>query len=274
MSRGARLFLILLLVLILLIVAALVAGYFVARRQFPTTSGTIQVPGLQSKVDVVRDGMGVPHLYASTPHDLFFAQGYVHAQDRFWQMEFWRRIGSGRLSEILGESALEDDKFIRTVGWHRTAQQELELLGEERELLQAYADGVNAYLSVNQGKLGLEFILLGLTGVDFQPEPWTPLNTLTWAKVMAWDLGGNLDDELLRSHLADALGSGALAVFYPDYPSDFPVIVTEPLRAATLDTVPSAAAGFLRVRPRPRCRQQQLGRLRQPHRHRHALSGE
>jgi penicillin amidase len=241
MSRGARLFLILLLVLVILIVAALVAGYFVARRQFPTTSGTIQVPGLQSKVDVVRDGMGVPHLYASTPHDLFFAQGYVHAQDRFWQMEFWRRIGSGRLSEILGESALEDDKFIRTVGWHRTAQQELDLLGEERELLQAYADGVNAYLADNQGRLGLEFILLGLTGVDFQPEPWTPLNTLTWAKVMAWDLSGNLDDELLRSHLSDALGSGALAVFYPDYPSDYPVIVTEPLRAATLETVPSAA---------------------------------
>ena len=102
---------------VLILLVAIVAGgggYYVIRRSFPTVNGTIKVAGLQSQVEVYRDSWGIPHIYASNSHDLFFAQGYVHAQDRFWQMEFSRRVGSGRLSEILGESALENDHFIRT----------------------------------------------------------------------------------------------------------------------------------------------------------------
>ncbi|MBC8446336.1 MAG: penicillin acylase family protein, partial [Chloroflexi bacterium] len=179
------------------------------------------------------------------PHDLFFAQGYVHAQDRFWQMEFWRRIGSGRLAEILGESALENDRFIRTVGWRRTAAQELEQLDDQmRAVLEAYAEGVNAYISTHRGRLGLEFTMLGLTGVKFDPEPWTPLNTLTWAKVMAWDLGGNRGDELLRAHVAARLGASAIGAVAPPYPDDHPVIVPHPLTGATLKAVPESAFDF------------------------------
>jgi penicillin amidase len=232
-------------VILLVAIVAAGGGYFVIRRNFPTINGTSKVAGLQSQVRVYRDSWGIPHIYASNPHDLFFAQGYVHAQDRFWQMEFWRRIGSGRLAEILGESALENDRFIRTVGWHRTAAQELELLSdEELAALEAYADGVNAYLSTHRGRLGLEFTILGLTGVKFEPEPWTPLNTLTWAKVMAWDLGGNMDAELLRAHIAARLGTSAINELMPPYPEDYPVIVPHPLTGATLEAVPQAAFDF------------------------------
>jgi penicillin amidase len=217
-------------------------GFVSVRRSWPQTAGTAQVGGLQAEVTIVRDSWGVPHIYASNSHDLFFAQGYVHAQDRFWQMEFWRRIGSGRLAEILGESALASDRFIRTVGWHRTAAQELEQLDDEtRAMLEAYAEGVNAYIETRTGRLGLEFTILGLTGVAFEPEPWTPLNTLTWAKVMCWDLGGNMDAELLRAQIAAKLGASAVNVLVPPYPDDYPVIVPYPVAEATLETVPETA---------------------------------
>ncbi|MGA9347785.1 MAG: penicillin acylase family protein [Anaerolineae bacterium] len=229
------------LVLLVVIVAA-GGGYFVIRRGFPASNGTIKVAGLESQVEVYRDGWGIPHIYASNPHDLFFAQGYVHAQDRFWQMEFWRRVGSGRLAEILGESALDSDRFIRTLGWHRTAAQELELLDNgERAVLEAYAEGVNAYISTHRGRLGLEFTILGLTGVKFDPEPWTPLNTVTWSKIMAWDLSGNMNDELLRAHIAARLGSPAVGALVPPYSDDYPVIVPHPLAGATLEAVPESS---------------------------------
>ncbi len=236
---------ILLIVLAILLVVGLLGtgyGFFTVRRAWPKTDGRVRVKGLQSEVTVIRDKWGIPHIYASNTHDLFFAQGYVHAQDRFWQMEFWRRIGSGRLSEVLGESALSSDRFIRTLGWHRTAARELEQLdGETRSVLEAYAAGVNAYLSGHRRRLGLEFTLLGLTGTKFEPEPWTPLNTLTWAKVMAWDLGGNMDAELLRAHIVARLGSDALDALVRPYPHDHPIIVPQPLGEGTLEAVPEAA---------------------------------
>src|SRR4030042_655227 len=118
-----------------------------APKSFPQIDSEISVAGLDGPVDIYRDQMGIPHIYASTTHDLFFAQGYIHAQDRFWQMDFWRHIGSGKLSEMFGESQLATDKFLRTLGWARIAQQELyEMTPGETALLQAYADGVNAYL--------------------------------------------------------------------------------------------------------------------------------
>ena len=232
----------LLVVILVLGLAGFGYGLVVVRRSWPDIDGTVQAEGLHDEVTIIRDDWGVPHIYASNPHDLFFAQGYAHAQDRFWQMEFYRRIGTGRLSEILGESGLGNDQFLRTVGWHRTAAQELELLDEElRATLEAYAEGVNAYISTHQGRLGLEFIVLGLTGVDFEPEPWTPLNTLTFAKVMCWDLGGNMSAELMRAQIADRLGSDAVNILSPPYPEGAPVIVPHPLTEASLESVPDAA---------------------------------
>jgi penicillin amidase len=241
--RRWRRLLLALLVLVLIIVILGGLGYGMARLQFPQTEGEIRLDGLQAPVEVYRDSWGIPHLYAANPHDLFFAQGFVHAQDRFWQMEFQRRIGSGRLSEVLGPSALSSDRFIRTVGWHRTAAAELEMLdAETRSMLEAYAEGVNAYLSTtSQSRLGLEFVMLRLIGTEVTIEPWTPLNTMTWTKIMAWDLSGNMDSELLRARIVARLGTPALAELMPPYADDMPVIVPHPLTAASLEAIPQTA---------------------------------
>lgn len=242
MRTVLRILLVLLVVILILGLAGFGLGYVTVRRAWPQINGTLQVPDLRAPVTVIRDRWGIPHIYASNPHDLFFAQGYVHAQDRFWQMEFWRRLGSGRLAEILGPSALPTDRFVRTIGWHRVAAQEWEGADPEtRAALEAYAEGVNAYISTHKGRLGLEFTLLSLTGKKFDPEPWTPVHSITWGKVMAWDLGGNMGMELLRANIIARLGTTAVPALMPPYPADRPVIVPHPLTQATLQSVPEAA---------------------------------
>lgn len=241
MRLVSRILLSLLVVILVLGLAGFGVGYATVRRPWPQVSGTLKVPGLRAPVTVVRDRWGVPHIYASNLHDLLFAQGYVHAQDRFWQMEFWRRLGSGRLSEILGKSALPTDRFVRTIGWHRVAAQEwAQADPETRAALEAYAEGVNAYISAHKGRLGLEFTLLGLMGRKVEPEPWEPVHTITWGKVMAWDLGGNMSAELVRAGIIARLGTGAVADLMPPHPPDRPVIVPHPLTQATLQSVPEA----------------------------------
>ena len=214
---------------ILAVIALLLGGLgiYTVRRSFPQVSGEIRLAGLEKPVDVYRDAYGIPHIYAATSHDLFFAQGYVHAQDRFWQMDAWRHIGAGRMAEMFGDGQLDTDRFLRTLGWARVAQKELETLDPTtKAYLQAYADGVNAYLADHQGsQLSLEYAVLGLINSDYRPEPWEPLNTLTWAKVMAWDLGGNLRNEIQRARLLKTLTLEQLAEIDPVYPDDHPYIV-------------------------------------------------
>ncbi len=131
LKKIGRIILIFLLVVIVVgAIAALTAPAitrFVAQKSFPQIDGEVQLDGLDGPVDIYRDSLGVPHIYATTEHDLLFAQGYVHAQDRFWQMDFWRHQGSGRLSELLGASTLETDMFLRTLGWERVAEDEYDL---------------------------------------------------------------------------------------------------------------------------------------------------
>lgn len=198
--RTRRLFT-LLLVLAILLVAVLGGGRWWVGRAFPQTSGTLQLAGLDAPVEVRRDEWGVPHLYATTPHDLYFAQGVVHAQDRLWQMDFQRRIGLGRLSELLGDPTVETDTFLRTIGTHIAAQRDYDALGDEaRAALQAYAEGVNAYVAA-QPVLPLEYQLLGA-----EWEPWQPVHTLAWAKMMQWDLSSNWSEELFRPRLTERVG--------------------------------------------------------------------
>jgi len=227
--------------LILIVVLALIIAsgglfYFksylpntVAQKSFPQIDGEIQLSGLDSTVDIYRDGMGTPHIYASTTHDLFFAQGYVHAQDRFWQMDSWRHIGSGTLSEMFGSGQVETDSFLRTLGWKQVAEQEWKQLAPDAQaILLAYTDGVNAYLKDhNDTAVSLEYAVLGLLSPDYKIQPWTPVNSLTWGKAMAWDLGGNMDDEIERAILLKTLSPEQLAELFPEYPADYPVIVPE-----------------------------------------------
>ena len=213
------------LVFLMLFLAAF--GVVLVRRSFPQTNGELILPGLEAPVEVYRDAYGIPHIYARSVHDLFMAQGYVHAQDRFWQMDFWRHIVHGRLSEMFGTSQVETDKFLRTLGWARVAAQEWEEAPPDvRDVVTAYAEGVNAYLAQRQGSaLSLEYAVLRLLNPDYRPDPWTPVDTLGWAKVMAWELGGNMDSEIARARLLKILGPERLADLYPPYPEDHPVIV-------------------------------------------------
>lgn len=228
-------------VLVMCILAA-VLGPLTVRRSFPTISGEIHLQGLDAPVDVYRDSFGIPHIYAASEHDLFFAQGYVHAQDRFWQMDFWRHIGSGRLSEMFGEDRIETDTFLRTLGWARVAQQELDILDPEAlQILDYYSEGINAYLADHTGsELSFEYAILKLLSPDYVPEPWVPLNTLTWAKVMAYDLGGNMDSEIQRAVLLNTLTPEQLAEIVPPYPDDHPIIVPPQNIGSSIPTPPQA----------------------------------
>jgi len=201
----------------------------VAPRSFPQIDGEINVDGLDGAVDIYRDKMGIPHIYVTNLHDLFFAQGYVHAQDRFWQMDVWRHIGSGSLSEMFGSGQVESDTFLRTLGWRVTAEKEWEGLSpDSKAILQAYADGVNAYLKDHDGTaLSLEYAVLSLLSPKYKVEPWTPINSLTWGKAMAWDLRGNMDEEIERAVLLKTLSREQVAELFPPYPKDHPVIVNK-----------------------------------------------
>ncbi|MEX1248653.1 MAG: penicillin acylase family protein [Anaerolineales bacterium] len=234
-----------LLAVILVLVLAVVAYVWLAiDDSFPQVDGEIQLSGLDGMVDIYRDQAGIPHIYAATEHDLFFAQGYVHAQDRFWQMDFNRHVGAGRLSEMLGAATLDTDLFLRSVGWERVAQQELALLDEHsRAMLEAYADGVNAYLADHTGTaLSLEYLFLGLLNSGYEPAPWTPVNTLTWAKAMAWDLRDNMDNEIERALLLKTLPAERIEELFPAYVESHPVIVPGSETAASSGG--QAAAGL------------------------------
>jgi penicillin G amidase len=225
--------------LISIVVLALIAGaggayYFksylpntVAPRSFPQTDGEIRLEGLTSPVNIYRDAMGIPNIYARTQHDLFFAQGYIHAQDRFWQMDTWRHIGSGELSEMFGSGQVETDSFLRTLGWRLVAEQEYAALdAESRTIIDSYTQGVNAYLADHDTTaLSLEYAILGLLSPDYEIEPWTPIHSLTWGKAMAWDLRGNMGEEIDRAVLLKTLSPEQIAELYPGYPEDHPTIV-------------------------------------------------
>jgi penicillin amidase len=241
---------------IVVVLAVAVGGllFAVTTRALPETSGTIRIPGLDAEVSVFRDDAGIARIVADTPHDLFLAQGYVHAQDRLWQMEVWRHISSGRLSELFGKSQLENDRFIRALDWRGAAERDLAALSPEaRAALDAYAEGVNAYLEGQRGSLGLAFVVTGLQSgkgpLGYDPEPWTALDSAAWQKVQSWNLGGNMDEEIFRM-LADArLGDPARTnELFPPYPAGAPVIsgsgpfaATEPPTTAGL-TAPSVLA--------------------------------
>ncbi|MDX1658442.1 MAG: penicillin acylase family protein [Nitriliruptorales bacterium] len=207
-------------IVVVLVLGAL--GVWTVRRSFPTTSGTLEVPVLDASVTVLRDGWGVPHLYGDSLADLARAQGFVHAQDRFWEMDVRRHVTAGRLSELFGESQLDTDRFIRTLGWRRVAEAELELLSAEtRAFLEHYAEGVNAYLNERSGaEVSLEYAVLGLTNRGYEIEPWQPADSLAWLKAMAWDLRSNMESEIERALFSAALPIARIEELYPSYPYD------------------------------------------------------
>jgi penicillin amidase len=208
-----------------LVVVCLLVGLIyvvtLVRRPFPQVSGSASLSGLSGKVSVTRDDRGVPQLYADTSDDLFRAQGYVQAQDRFFEMDFRRHVTAGRLSELVGtdQDALDADKVVRTLGWRRVAEQELPMLSPDTQrYLQDYADGVNAYVEGrSNSKVSLEYVVLGRKVSGYKIERWTPVDSLSWLKAMAWDLKENYTDEAARAELAGSIAEPRIDELYPTY---------------------------------------------------------
>jgi penicillin amidase len=197
------------------------AYYMLLRRPLPRKKGELHLKGLREAVEVITDRYGVPHIYAQNEDDLFFAQGYIHAQDRLWQMEFNRRIGSGRLSEIFGKLALETDRFARRVGMHRASAAAAEQLPEQsKRIFDAYAQGVNAFIEHNRNKLPIEFFLM-----RFTPEPWQITDSILWSKMMGWNLGGNWETEVIRARIVAKLGAERAAKLEAGYDPTHPLII-------------------------------------------------
>ena len=222
-SRRVRLIVI---AIVLLLVAGIGYGSYwsisTVRASFPQTTGSLKLKGLSAPVDVERDGNGIPQIYADTPDDLFRAQGYVQAQDRFYEMDVRRHLTSGRLSEMFGKKEVETDAFLRTLDWHGIAQQEYDtkLDATTKNYLQAYTDGVNAYLKDHSGaSLSVEYAALSFSN-NYKPQPWTPVDSVAWLKAMAWDLRGNMQDEIDRALMTSRLSQAQIKQLYPAYPYD------------------------------------------------------
>jgi len=233
--------------LVVVLVATVVAAVVVVRRPFPTTSGEVTLDGLDGTVTVERDARGVPYITATTSADLFRAQGYVHAQERFFEMDYRRHVTAGRLAELVGDNpdAIAADRVVRTFGWRRVAEQEWDLLEQStRDNLTAYAEGVNAYLADRSpSQLALEYTVLGVQVDVADPEPWQPVDSVAWLKAMAWDLRGNFDEELERAAAYGTLRDVDLVeTLFPAYPDATNAPILDPDEAAATREERRAAA--------------------------------
>ena len=199
-----------------LLLAIPVAGTaFVFERAMPGYSGVAALPGLSAEARVYRDRWGVPHIFAANKNDAARALGYIHASERLFQMEMQRRAGQGRLSEMAGPGMLGTDKYIRTLGLYRLSQSSFAALSPEvQSHLQAYADGVNAWLATHESRLPPEFLLMGAV-----PERWTPADSVVWGKLMALRLSFNYRLEMLRARLAKHMTKERMEALFPDMPS-------------------------------------------------------
>ena len=225
------------LALALVVVLSLVGTIaFLIYRPQATLDGDYRLLGIDQRAEIVRDTYGVPHIFASTTHDLFFLQGYATAQDRLYQLDLYRRTGRGRLSEVVGDAGLETDKFIRTIGLARAADLDAALLSDQTRLaLSAYADGVNKLIEQRGDALPLEFVLLG-----YKPEPWTVTDSLVILKLQSFDLATNYGTELSRANVAARAGPEAVALLFPD--TDPPSALADGTWAAVRDAFTSAAS--------------------------------
>lgn len=197
-------------IVILVVLAAAVCFYFMAHAALPQLDGSVILPGLSSPVTVMRDAHGVPTIEAGTLDDLFFAQGYVTAQDRLFQIDGMRRFAAGELSEILGPDLLKHDREQRIYGLSAAAEKAAEVQSEEdRHYFEAYARGVNVFIDSHRNNLPLEFRILG-----YSPRPWKPVDSMLIAAQMVEDLSSNPRNALTREKILAKLGPELTADLY------------------------------------------------------------
>ncbi|RAU22712.1 penicillin acylase family protein [Paramagnetospirillum kuznetsovii] len=221
----------------LVVLLALSVLWVVVMSSLPRIEGTMPLPGIHTSAAIARDSLGVPRITAKSLPDAYFALGWVHAQDRMWQMEMQRRVGAGRLAEVVGEAGLSNDRFTRSLGLYRLAERAFPQLDEPtRAALVSYAAGVNAWMKENRLRLPPEYTLLG-----FRPEPWTPADSMVWQKLMALQLAGNWHDDILRAQLNRSLDPKRVQELFPATPADAPVTLSSEGGKALLDGLPEAA---------------------------------
>jgi penicillin amidase len=220
--------------LLLLAGAVVVFLFVIAATTFPRERGTVKVAGISAPVTIETDVHGVPTIRAASAADALFGLGYVHARDRLWQIEYQRRIGAGRLAEILGPRLVETDRFLRTIGFRRAAESAWRTLSREAQrLVEAYTRGLNAYLAFSSAR-PIEFRILRCP-----VAPFDPVDSLAWAKLMAWDLAGNARNEIRRARFIAALGPKRAAELLPPVP-ETPTILEDSEWGAP-ETIPSVS---------------------------------
>ena len=210
---------------LLTLLAAFLAVY--VYRSFPAVSGELQTAGVKAPVTIARDAFDVTHIKAQSPTDAWFAIGYVHAQERGWQLEFNRRVMHGELSEVLGPATLETDKLLRTLGIMQAAERQWQALpADGKSAMQAYSDGIQAFYAERSGFFGQalspEFHILGVQPGGLSGKPWTPQDSLGWSLMMALDLGGNWGSEFARLSAAKTLSTAQLWQLFTPYPGEQP----------------------------------------------------
>ncbi len=216
------------LVLLLALCLLLVLAFWIyTRRASPEVNGTLSMSGLAGEVRIERDGHGIPSIRAGSLRDLMFGLGVAHAQDRLWQLETHKRIGSGRLAEAFGEGALETDRFLRALGVRRAAAAQWEAIktkgsAESRDALEGYSAGINQVLRQHLGARTPEMLILGLP-----LEDWSPVDSLAWSIMMSWDLGGNWSSELFRMRMATKLSVARIDELLPAYPGEKPLATAD-----------------------------------------------
>ena len=203
-------------------------------RTLPQTGGELRLPGLGHAVQVIRDGHGIPTIRAENWDDAFFALGFVHAQDRFFQMEMTRRVGAGRLSELVGAAGLGTDRYMRKLGIYKLAQAQAATASPAlKQRLDAYGAGINAWIAETGWPRAVEFIPL-----LHAPEPWLPADSLIWGKLMALRLANNWRTEYLRLSLAQRLTPAQIEFLWPPYPEDAPIALPKPGSVSFNDLAP------------------------------------
>lgn len=214
------------------------ALHYLVTKSFPEYDGTVSSDNIREQVAIYRTEHGVPHIFATNEYDLFFAQGYVHAQDRLWQMDVARRAGEGRLSEIFGTKTLQFDRMLKTIGFKKIAQeQEKQLHPTSREILQAYSDGVNEFIKTHKGKYPIEFDML-----NYVPEEWTPVHSLMISRLMAWELNISWHVDVVLGEIVARFGEEKARQIFPTYPENAPVIAASSFSSKEILPLKSFAA--------------------------------
>lgn len=221
MKRVLYTFIAVLILVISIIITLVILFNNLTKKSFYSETGTIKTTGITDSVRISKDDFGVPHIIAKNEKDLYFSLGYIHSQDRLFQMDLYRRIGEGRMSEIFGKETIEYDKLFRTIGINKTAEYLYGHISQKsKDILQSYSDGVNYFIQTHSKELPLEFDIL-----DYKPEVWTPVHSLIIVRLLGWELNLSWYTDYTFGEIVKKLGLERARDFFPNYPEDAPFII-------------------------------------------------